>query len=132
MASSLPLELPGLRVTLDRLVYRHLDPVESEGREHAFVYFLSIHNDSPVAVTIRGRKWVVSHEDGTTVVLEGDGVVGKTPTILPGDKFSYNSWHSLPTRRGKATGAFIGLDQDGRRVFVRIPEFRLAAPGLKG
>ena len=128
MKNEAPTEMTGLRVTLDRLVYRHLDPEESDGKEHAFVYFLSIHNDADCAVTIKGRKWVVSHDDGTQLVLEGDGVVGKTPTILPGDKFSYNSWHARPTARGVATGAFIGLDQDGRRVFVRIPEFKMAAP----
>ena len=128
MMNEAPTEMTGLHVTLDRLVYRRIDPEESEGKRHGFVYFLSIHNDADVAVTIKGRKWVVSHDDGTQLVLEGDGVVGKTPTILPGEKFSYNSWHALPTSKGVATGAFIGLDQDGRRVFVRIPEFRMKAP----
>ena len=128
MKNEAPTEMTGLHVTLDRLIYRRIDPEESDGKKHGFVYFLSIHNDADVAVTIKGRKWVVSHDDGTQLVLEGDGVVGQTPTILPGEKFSYNSWHALPTSKGVATGAFIGLDQDGRRVFVRIPEFRMAAP----
>lgn len=127
MSSPAPIEMPGLRVTLDRLVYRQLDPEETDGREHAFIYFLSIHNDGDCAVTIRGRKWVVSHDDGTQLVLEGDGVVGKTPTIEPGEKFSYNSWHALPTTCGSATGAFLGVDANGRRVFVRIPEFKMQA-----
>lgn len=128
MAESAPIELTGLRVTLDKLVYRHLSPEETEGREHAFIYFLSIHNDADVPVTIKGRKWVVTHDDGTQLVVEGDGVVGETPLILPGDKFSYNSWHALPTRTAVATGAFLGVDADGRRVFVRIPEFHMTAP----
>lgn len=128
MPDSTPIELPGLSVTLDKLVYRHLSPEETEGREHAFIYFLSIHNESPVAVTIKGRKWVVTHDDGTQLVVEGDGVVGETPMIPPGDKFSYNSWHALPTRTAVATGAFLGVDGDGRRVFVRIPEFQMSAP----
>jgi len=121
-------ELEGLRVTLDRLIYRHLSPEESQGREHAFIYFLSIHNDSDVAVSIRGRKWVVNHDDGTQLVVEGDGVVGQTPTIPPGDHFSYNSWHAFPTRTAVAKGAFLGMDETGRRVFVRIPEFQMSAP----
>jgi ApaG protein len=128
MAESAPIELTGLRVTLDKLVYRHLSPEETEGREHAFIYFLSIHNDADVPVTIKGRKWVVTHDDGTQLVVEGDGVVGETPLILPGDKFSYNSWHALPTRTAVATGAFLGVDADGRRVFVRIPEFHMTTP----
>ena len=51
MKNDAPTEMTGLRVTLDRLVYRHLDPEESDGKEHAFVYFLSIHNDADCAVT---------------------------------------------------------------------------------
>ena len=123
-----PVELTGLRVTLDRLLYQQLPPEKCSGRPHAFVYFLSIHNDTDVTVTIRGRKWVVTHTDGTQLVVEGDGVVGEKPTILPGKKFTYNSFHTIPTREAVAEGAFIGLDEHGRRVLVRIMPFKLLVP----
>jgi len=43
-----PVELAGLTVSLDRLVYHRLPPEKSSGRPHAFIYFLSIQNDSDV------------------------------------------------------------------------------------
>jgi ApaG protein len=121
-------ELTDLRVTLDRLLYQHLPPEKCHGRPHAFIYFLSVHNDSPTTVTIRGRKWVVTHEDGTQQVVEGDGVVGQTPVIQPGGKFSYNSYHAIGTRSAVAEGAFVGVDAQGRSVLARIPPFKLQVP----
>ena len=118
----------GLRVTLDRLLYQRLDPTQSNGRPHAFVYFLSIHNDGPGPVTIRGRKWVVTHGDGSRLVVEGEGVVGQQPTIAPGGKFSYNSYHTIQTRNAQAEGSFIGEDGQGRPVLARIPAFQLEVP----
>ena len=96
---------------------------------HSFVYFITISNDSDVSVTIVGRKWVVTHDDGEVRVLEGNGVVGKTPTIPPGGKFTYNSQHLIRTQTAVAEGAYLGIDQNGRRVLTRIPKFRMAVPG---
>ncbi|KAB2653757.1 MAG: ApaG domain [Verrucomicrobia bacterium] len=118
-------ELDGLRVTVDKLVYRHLSASE---KPHSFVYFITIHNDSDVSVTIRGRKWVVSHDDGTTLVVEGDGVVGQTPTIAPGGRFSYNSQHLVGSGCAVAEGAYLGMDEHGRRVVTRIPRFKMTVP----
>ncbi len=36
---------------------------------HCFAYFISIRNRSTVAVTIKGRKWVVRNFEGETTVL---------------------------------------------------------------
>ena len=87
MAQTGFLELEGLRVTVDRVVYQPdvETPVE---RPHCFVYFITIHNDSDVTVTIKGRKWVVSNERGEITAVEGDGVVGQFPEIAPGDHFT--------------------------------------------
>ena len=121
-------ELAGLRVTIDKLVYRRL-PVGSAERPHSFVYFVSIHNDTDVAVTIKGRKWVVTHSDGQVLVVEGDGVVGQQPTIPPSGKFSYNSQHLISTAHATAEGAYLGLDENGRRIVARIPKFQMVVPG---
>ena len=123
-------ELPGLNVHVDHVAYMpHLEsPPE---RPHPFVYFISIHNQSPVPVTIRGRKWVVTHEDDTVLVVEGDGVVGETPTIQPGSKFSYNSRHIIGTHSAVAEGSYLGVDDAGRRIVVRIPRFRMEVPGAR-
>lgn len=120
-------ELTGLKVSVDRLVYRRLPPGSSD-KPHSFVYFVSIHNNSDVTVTIKGRKWVVTHDDGQVLVVEGDGVVGETPTLKPGEKFSYNSQHLISTRSAVAEGAYLAIDEHGRRVIARIPRFQMIVP----
>ncbi len=119
-------ELPHLRVTVDRVVFApHLDaPPE---RPYPFVYFITIHNESDKTVTIKGRKWVVTDSQNQTVVVEGEGVVGKFPTLSPGESFSYNSYH-VTASDSVATGAFLALTEDNVPVFARIPPFALVTP----
>jgi ApaG protein len=123
--SGTPVELAGLRVTVDRLIYRHL-PVAD--KPHSFVYFISIHNDTDVTVTIQRRKWIVTADDGTQLVFLGDGVVGQTPVLRPGEKFTYNSQHLIGTPSAVAEGAYCGFDETGRQVVTRIPKFRMVVP----
>lgn len=119
-------ELPGLSVTVDQILYQPHALTTSE-RSHCFVYSISIRNNGNVAVTLKGRKWIIinAHEEITAV--EGDGVVGQFPTIAPGEKFSYNSYHLLDTPTGVAEGSYLGLDAGGRRIIVRIPKFKMIA-----
>ncbi len=119
-------ELEGLRVKVDDVVYMPSLDAPPE-KPHPFVYFISIHNDSPLPVTIRGRKWVVKEDAGEITVVEGDGVVGQTPVIEPGGHFSYNSYHVI-ARGALASGAFFGETEEGEWIFARIPEFRLDVP----
>lgn len=122
-----PLELPGLRVELDKLVYRHGGDQLPPDRPHAFIYYLTIHNSSESTVTLLGRKWVIEHPDGTQLVVEGDKIVGETPCLAPGEQFSYNSYH-ITAGPARVEGSFHGHDETGRRVFVRIPAFDMRIP----
>lgn len=121
-----PLELPGLQVQVEKVVHhRSLDfPPETP---HAFVYFLRIANLSDRAVTLTGRKWILRADDGGTEIVEGDGIVGQTPHLAPGEIFRYNSYH-LAGAPLSASGAFHGKDDKGAAVFARIPEFRMEPP----
>ncbi len=119
-------ELNGLRVTVDNTVYApSLDAPPD--RPHPFVYFITIHNDSDQTVTIKGRKWVVTDSKGGRVVVEGEGVVGKTPTLEPGEHFSYNSYHVVCST-SVAEGAFLALTEAGEAVLTKIPPFTLVPP----
>ncbi len=125
MASPLT-ELPGLRVTVDDVKFMP-QLQASEDRPFPFVYFITIHNDSEETVTIKGRKWVVTDAGGETIVVEGDGVVGKFPRLKPGEYFSYNSYHTIGSD-SLAEGAYIGVTDDSTPVLVRIPRFEMKAP----
>lgn len=121
-------ELPGLRVSVDRVVY-HTDGDMPPERPHAFIYFITITNDSDRRVRLVGRKWII-REGGETLVVEGDGIVGESPLLAPGESFSYNS-HHLATGDAEAHGAYHGVDDSGAAVFTRIPHFAMRVPPLK-
>ena len=121
------IELKGLQVVLDRLVH-HKDSIKfPEKTPHAFIYFLTIRNKSNRTVTLLARKWVITNYDGETLVIEGDKIVGQTPKIAPGEKFSYNSYH-LTGVSGRAHGSFHGIDDSHQHVHVKIPAFEMVIP----
>lgn len=121
-------EYQGLRVNVDEVVYMPgLDATAD--KPHPFVYFITIHNDSPIPVTLQARKWVVRENAGEVTVVEGEGIIGQTPTIEAGGNFSYNSYHVVATN-AEVQGAFFGVTASGERIFTRIPSFQLKVPGM--
>jgi len=118
--------LPKIEVTLDDLVY--LTDVEApEERPHPFAYFLTIHNRSDQTIKVHGRKWVLNERGGECMVIEGEGVVGQTPTIPPGDSFSYNSCHVVAADT-LVEGAYLAQREDGTVGVIPIPRFELHVP----
>lgn len=120
-------ELPGLSARLDKLHYHHGGASLPADKPHAFVYFVTIQNQSERTVTLLGRKWVVVHADGTRLVIEGDKIVGETPRLAPGEEFSYNSYH-VTGLDAQAHGSFHGVDDLGRKVHVILPPFDMTVP----
>ena len=121
------IEPEGLRVALDKLVHHQENQSLPEVESHAFIYFLSIHNMSDRKVTLLGRKWVLENDDGTTTVVEGDKIVGETPTLACGESFSYNSYH-VTSMNAKVLGSYHGVDQLDQKIHVNVPEFELIIP----
>jgi len=120
-------ELKNAQVVLDRLIYQRDEANLPADRPHAFIYFLTIRNLSDRRFTLLGRKWVLDHADGTTQVVEGDKIVGQTPTLAPGEEFSYNSYH-VTADDTVARGSFHGVDEFDRPIHVKIPPFEMNIP----
>jgi ApaG protein len=119
-------ELPDLKVHVDRVVFApHLEAPPD--RPYPFVYFITIRNESDQTVTVKGRKWVVTDSFNQTLVVEGEGVVGKYPTLSPGESFSYNSYH-VTGSDSVAQGSFLALTEENTPVFARVPSFALIIP----
>ena len=118
--------IDGLRVEVKDIVYMPSLQAPAD-KPHPYVYFVTIHNDSDQEIQILGRKWIVDEVSNDCVVLEGDGVVGETPVLTPGEKFTYNSYHVIGTQ-AEITGAFYGKRRDGENFCVMIPEFTLRVP----
>ncbi len=119
-------ELPGFTATVDEVIY--MDSLETPpDRPYAFVYFITIANKSKVPLTVKGRKWVIEAKNKEKLVVEGDGVVGQTPHLKPGEEFSYNSYHVIASD-SVAQGAFLAVTDEGHPVVTRIPRFEMQVP----
>ncbi len=121
------MEIPGLTAQLDRLVHHHGGKCLPEGKPHAFVYFITIKNESDRIVTLLGRKWVIEDADGSRTVVEGEKIVGETPRLAPGEHFSYNSYH-VTGCSARVRGSFHGVDEYGRPIRVMLAPFEMAVP----
>ncbi len=121
------MELEGLEVNIDQVLYQYGKPGVPADTPHVFIYFLTIQNNSDQTVTLLGRKWVIENSDGTQLVIEGDKIVGETPTLLPGESFSYNSFH-LADQNSRAFGSFHGVDGAKQKIHVQIPSFAMIIP----
>ena len=125
--ADLSIELPGLHVKIDRIVYVHDTGNLPLGAPHVFIYFITIINLSNTTLTLKGRRWVIHEQAGNQKVIEGAGIVGKEPNLKPGEKFSYNSYHTCDCN-STAEGSFHGIDEHGIPIFVRIPRFDMNIP----
>ena len=94
-----------------------------------FVYFITIENKSDVPVQLTRRHWDIFDSVGEHRVVDGEGVVGETPVLRPGEKFEYNSGCNLTSDMGYMKGYYTLVQlSDGKPFFVEIPKFELVLP----
>lgn len=127
MNSSPSEHLDGLTVRLDDLRYQYGGPNVPPETPHVFIYFITIENRSDRRVTLLGRKWIIQNQDGETLVVEGDKIVGEEPELSPGQHFSYNSFH-IGSCDATAHGSFHGRDEFGEKIHCLIPKFEMRIP----
>lgn len=96
--------------------------------QYAFAYTIHITNEGSENITLRNRHWIITHGDGHQEEVIGDGVVGETPELPPGSRYTYTSGAFLPTRTGSMKGSYGFTAADGRSFRVEIPEFALLTP----
>ena len=78
-------------------------PQHSNPRAHRYLfgYFISIENGSLYTIQLLRRHWFITDGMGQVREVEGEGVVGEQPVLLPGEEFSYSSYCDLETEIGK-------------------------------
>ena len=106
-------------------------PHESDPEDGRFVwaYSIEIENRTREAVQLVSRHWRITDTLGVTQEVRGQGVVGKTPVIQPGESFRYSSAAPLHAASGLMVGSYemVRLDS-GDRFTVAIPAFALDSP----
>lgn len=97
--------------------------------EYLFAYRITIENLTPHPVKLLSRHWHIVDSNGTHREVEGEGVVGQQPVIIPGDSYQYTSAANLNSDIGKMYGMYIMENLfNKKKIKVAIPEFQLIAP----
>lgn len=111
-------------------VVSNYQPTASKPLQGVYVhsYHVKIINDSPHSVQLLTRHWYISDATGTIREVQGEGVIGKQPTIEPGASHEYKSWSPIPTTLGKMWGTYGMIRVADRHAFeVEVPSFKLIA-----
>ncbi len=94
-----------------------------------FIYFITIVNKSDFSVKLERRHWDIFDSVGDYRIVDGDGVVGETPVLEPGERFEYNSGCNLTSDMGYMKGYYTLVKLvDGQEFNVDIPKFELMVP----
>ena len=96
--------------------------------QFAFAYTIHITNRGEAPITLRNRHWIITHGDGSEEEVIGEGVVGETPHLEPGESYTYTSGALIPTPVGSMKGSYGFIKADGEKFRAQIPEFALHAP----
>ena len=95
----------------------------------AFSYEITIENHSKDSVQLNTRHWEILDSLNFTEMVDGEGVVGQTPIIIPGDKYVYTSGCMLHSTIGAMQGFYTMLNFTTSENFeVQIPTFKLSVP----
>lgn len=96
---------------------------------YVFSYQIIIENQNTYPVQLLRRHWYIFDSAGVKREVEGRGVVGEVPVIMPGEFYSYQSACDLRSLRGTMTGFYSMKKVEEDQLFhVRIPKFRLEVP----
>ncbi|MFZ4786180.1 MAG: Co2+/Mg2+ efflux protein ApaG [Flavobacteriales bacterium] len=96
---------------------------------YVFSYQIIIENQNDFAVQLTRRHWYIFDSIALKREVEGPGVVGETPIILPGEFYTYQSACDLHSMRGTMHGYYsMNRVGDVQTFKVRVPKFRLEVP----
>jgi ApaG protein len=93
-----------------------------------WAYHIRIENEGQMAAQLMTRRWEITDGRGAKSLVEGDGVVGDQPVVMPGASYDYVSGCPLTTPSGHMIGSYGMVAEDGSSFDVAIPKFLLTAP----
>jgi ApaG protein len=105
-------------------------PDRSQPAKHQwfFLYTVTISNEGTETVQLLTRHWIVTDGSGRVEEYRGPGVVGKQPTLRPGESFEYTSGCPLTTPFGLMEGTYQMATEAGERFDAKIAPFTLSEP----
>ena len=95
---------------------------------YIWAYHVKLKNLGKEAVKLLNRHWKITDSNGRVQEVKGEGVIGKQPTIKPGETFEYASGTHLPTSSGIMGGTYEMVNEKGEKFEIDIPTFSLDSP----
>ena len=115
----------GMRITvLPMYAVEHSDANEPR---HVFVYHIRIENVGDRTAQLLWRHWYIHDDLEGDSEVEGEGVIGETPVLAPGDTHDYESFCILKGTTGWMEGYYEFKRPDGTAFRAAIPRFQLVA-----
>jgi ApaG protein len=115
-----------IKVTVETFYQKQAS--DPQNRVHTFTYRITIENKSDETVQLMGRHWFIYDSMAPLKEVEGEGVVGEQPVIVPGESYQYVSWCQLESEFGKMFGYYSLKNLSDKTMrSIKIPEFVLSA-----
>lgn len=95
---------------------------------YVFAYTITITNAGTMPARLVTRRWVITDANEQTREIQGEGVVGEQPYLMPGTSFQYTSGTVLETPVGTMQGSYQMIADDGTTFDAEIPSFILSIP----
>jgi len=94
-----------------------------------FSYRITIENQNEFPIQLLRRHWFIFDAHPMKREVEGPGVVGEFPMILPNEFYTYSSACDLASMRG-TMGGFYTMQRYGTKevIKVNVPQFKLEVP----
>lgn len=117
----------GVKISVETFYQpEYSNPLNSE---FMFAYKITIENSNTFPVKLLNRHWYIFDSNGSMREVEGEGVVGQQPEILPANSYQYTSGCNLRTELGKMHGYYLLENMHNHKTFkVIIPAFEMHAP----
>jgi ApaG protein len=117
----------GVKVTVETVYQSEYSNPRND--HFMFAYHITIENLGAHSIQLLRRHWLIYDSSGTKREIDGEGVVGLQPIILPGEQHDYVSGCNLKSEMGYMEGSYQMLRElDGSVFDVNIPRFDLVAP----
>ena len=116
----------GVRVRVES----QFDPDRSDPSKSQwfFLYSVTISNEGSETVQLQTRHWIITDGTGKVEEVRGPGVVGKQPTLKPGESFEYTAGCPLPPAFGVMEGTYQMVASSGAHFDAKIAPFTLSEP----
>jgi ApaG protein len=117
----------GIEINVE--TYYQADYSNPINNEFMFAYRITIENHNSFTVKLLQRHWFIFDSNSEHREVEGEGVVGVQPVILPQKQFQYVSGCNLKSEIGRMYGYYIMENENSKTIFkVKIPAFEMVVP----